>query len=229
MNRSIKYNLTLLSIVSNILLIVLIFFILKLDTVRVELYQQLVRHYGKVEIIFIGDSLTRRNSDIAMFTGGFRFNVINKAIDGYTIPQISKQLIDSLIPLSPCLVIVMAGTNRQEGDSLKSNLNQYQNILDNLISNNINVILLETLSTQRATLNTYINQLNENLRNIAKEKNIRFFPSNEYLTKNGKLLSEYTKDGVHLNERGYKALNNQLIPYIKHSYSSKREECNNII
>jgi lysophospholipase L1-like esterase len=183
---------------------------------------------GETKIAFIGDSLTHRNSDLAMLVGGLRFDSKNFAVDGYTIPQIKRQLMDTVILNNPCLVVVMAGTNRQEKDTLSSNLNQYQIMLDNLLKHNIDVVVLETLSTQRTSLNTYINQLNENLKKIATEKNISYFPSNTYLAGSGRLLSEYTVDGVHLNLIGYTALNKQLIPYLKHHYSSKREECNNI-
>lgn len=229
MRLYIKFNITLLSIISNFFLISVLFFILKLDTIRVELYQQLVRHFGKIEIVLVGDSLTRRNSDIAMLVGGFRFNAINIAIDGYTIPQIVKQSNDLLLPLSPCLVIVMAGTNRQEMDSLNSNLIQYEKMLDGLLKQSIDVILLETLLTQRANLNSYINQLNENLKIITMKKNISYFSSNTYLTENGRLLDKYSEDGVHLSLLGYETINKNLLPFINQKYSSKRLECNNIL
>ena len=210
------------------MLILVITSLLKVDNIRSEIYSQLVLYLGGVKVAFVGDSLTRRNSDLAMLVGGMSFHSKNFAIDGYTIPQIQRQLTDSVIPKSPCLGVVMAGTNRQEGDSLAENTQKYKNMLASLTAQNISIIVMETFLTDNSDVNNYINQLNANIKAYALDKEIVYFPSNDYLSDEHALISRFSLDGVHLNQTGYEVLNQQLLPYIKQNYISRRRECNNI-
>jgi len=212
----------------NILLILIIASLLKVDNIRSEVYNQLVLYLGEVKVAFVGDSLTRRNSDLAMLVGSMSFHSKNFGIDGYTIQQIRRQLADVVTPNSPCLVVVMAGTNRQEGDSLIENMQSYQNMLASLTVQNISVIVMETLLTDNSDVNKYINQLNASLKAYTLDKKIVYFPSNAYLSDEHVLIRQFSLDGVHLNQAGYETLNQQLLPYIKQNYISRRRECNNI-
>jgi lysophospholipase L1-like esterase len=212
----------------NILLILIIAFLLKVDNIRSEVYSQLVLYLGSAKIAFVGDSLTRRNSDLAMLVGGISFHSKNFAVDGYTIQQIRRQLADVVTSNRPCLVVVMAGTNRQEDDSLLANIQSYQSMLASLTAQNISVMVMETLLTDNRVVNNYITQLNANLKKYALDKNIVYFPSNAYLSDDHVLIRQFSLDGVHLNQAGYETLNQQLLPYIKQNYISRRRECNDI-
>jgi len=53
-------------------------------------------------------------------------------------------------------------------------------------------------------LNTKIYKINNRLRFICKEKDLRFIDIlPDFLNKNGEMDAEYTYDGVHLTEQGY--------------------------
>ncbi|MBL7105534.1 MAG: G-D-S-L family lipolytic protein, partial [Bacteroidales bacterium] len=53
-------------------------------------------------------------------------------------------------------------------------------------------------------LNTKIYKINNRLRFICKEKDLRFIDIHpDFLNKNGEMDAEYTYDGVHLTEQGY--------------------------
>ncbi|MBC7004154.1 hypothetical protein BIZ37_16445 [Photobacterium sp. BZF1] len=202
--------------------------IFSIDELRVVLYKNLVYKIGTPQVFLAGDSLTRRNSDLVWFVGKSNFNVVNKAVDGHTILQVHRNIQDSILPKNPCLVVVMAGTNRQENISIERSLEVYEEVIKEIKSTHSDIIVLETPLTKRQRLNEYINQLNANLKEITKNNNVEFFPTNTIISKSGELNSDYTQDGVHFNSNGYKILNDSLVPFIKSAYKAKRFECENI-
>lgn len=216
------------SLLINITIVSLLLAILKLDVIRAELYKELVMRFGSKHIIFLGDSLTRRNSDLAMYTGLYKLNALNYATDGYTLPQVYRRLVDKALPQYPCLVVIMAGTNRQDNDSVESNVSIYEKILDKAAANSTSVIVLQTPLTQTLEMNNYIQVFNQQLETLTQKKGVSFFPTNFYLASKNKLKGEYSSDGVHLNNNGYEVLNAALIPFLKQNYVPSRAECNNI-
>ncbi|MGJ8694434.1 MAG: SGNH/GDSL hydrolase family protein [Thalassotalea sp.] len=216
------------SLFVNSVLLILLIGLLKIDNVRVEIYKTLVMSFGQSDIVLLGDSITRRNSDFAMMLGGFNFNTINQGVDGYTIAQVDRKINDVIIPLNPCLVVLMAGTNRQAGDSVQQNTKLYRDLLVKLKKHSIDIVVLETILANKAPLNDYIKQLNEQMKKVTAEHHITYFPSNQFLSDGNRLLDEYTNDGIHLTSRGYDVLNEALLPFIKQHFVSPREQCNRI-
>lgn len=188
--------------------------LLKFDATRVDLYHYLANQFGSVEIVLTGDSLTRRNSDLAWKTAGLAFNVRNIAKDGDDIYQVTAQ-IDRAIAVKPKIVTIMAGTNRVKDMSAKETFRFYQQAVWQTIESGAKPILMEAPMTNRADLNKYLSSLNALLCKFASENKLPFFKTNEVLGIKQELAAPYTVDGVHLTPLAYERLNKKLIPFIQ--------------
>mgnify|MGYP003308381375 CR=1 FL=1 len=64
-------------------------------------------------------------------------------------------------------------------------------------------------------LNNDINSINEAIRNMCGRKNVTYIDIYSKLVDNtGVLNVNYTKDGLHINEDGYKVITSELVKYI---------------
>lgn len=202
------------SLLLNSVLILLIVNLFKFDSTRADLFDYLVNHFGNVEIVIAGDSLTRRNSDLAWQTAGLALNVQNVAVDGNNIYEIAAQ-VDNALKWNPKLVTIMAGTNRVKDMSAVQTFVHYQKILTRVLSQGGTPIIMAAPLTDRPPLNDYLVALNVLLFQFALENGLPFFDTNEAIGVEQKLGAPYTVDGVHLTPLAYERLNKKLIPFIQ--------------
>lgn len=144
-------------------------------------------------------------------------NYINRGISGQTTPQMLVRFRQDVINLKPTVVIILAGTNDIAGNT---GFSTNEMIMDNIISmselariHNIKVILCSVLPAFEYPWKKGIEPaekivaLNLMIKNYASQNGIIYV---DYFTpmaneQNG-LKSEYTYDGVHPNEAGYKIM-----------------------
>ncbi|MAG75193.1 MAG: hypothetical protein CL811_00425 [Colwelliaceae bacterium] len=188
--------------------------LLRFDATRVDLYQYLAKQFGSVEVVLTGDSLTRRNSDLAWKAAGLALNVRNVAKDGDDIYQITAQ-IDRALAVEPKVVTIMAGTNRVKDMSADETFRLFQQAVWRVMESGTKPILIEAPMTNRADLNKYLSSLNALLFKFAIENKLPFFKTNEALGIEQELRAPYTVDGVHLTPLAYEQLNKKLIPFIQ--------------
>ena len=171
---------------------------------------------GENRVVFMGNSITEGwiNTCPEFFAGK---PYVNRGISGQTTPQMLVRFRPDVINLKPALVIILAGTNDIAGNTGPSTLEM---ILDNLISmaelakaNKIKVVLSSVLPAfdfpwkpglQPAEK---IVSLNKMIKNYADSHGIVYLDYFSSLVDERKgLKKEYSGDGVHPNEIGYKIM-----------------------
>ncbi|MBU0473245.1 MAG: SGNH/GDSL hydrolase family protein [Bacteroidetes bacterium] len=167
-------------------------------------------------IVFMGNSITEGWSK---FDSSFFANkpYVNRGISGQTTPQMLLRFRQDVINLNPKLVVILAGTNDIAGNSGPMTLEM---IMENIVSmtelalaNNINVVLSSVLPAYdypwKRGLNPAekIDSLNAMIKNYADESEIGYLDYYSAMVDERKgLKSEFTYDGVHPNETGYKIM-----------------------
>jgi lysophospholipase L1-like esterase len=170
----------------------------------------------ETRIVFMGNSITESWSKFCPdFFAGRPY--INRAINGQTTPQMLVRFRQDVVNLKPAVVVILAGTNDIAGNTGPSTLEM---IADNIISmselakaNHIQVVLSSVLPVfeypWRPGLNPAekIVTLNAMLKNYAAKNGIIFLDYHTPMADERKgLKNEYTYDGVHPNEAGYKLM-----------------------
>ncbi len=157
----------------------------------------------KSDVIFLGDSITE----------GFDLNtyihhsgIVNLGISGDTTYGVLNRL-GQLDNNNNAIVFLMIGVNdlgvNESIDDIKNNV---ATIIDDLKSKDLYLIVQSVLLTDgRKRDNDKISLLNKELIKLSKQEDITYLDLNPFLVKNDKLNSEFTYDGLHLNEAGYKA------------------------
>lgn len=171
-------------------------------------------------VVSMGDSITEMWSVLSPdFFNGKAY--INRGISGQTTPQMLVRFRADIINLKPELVVIMAGTNDIAGNTGPSTIEM---IADNIFSmleiakvNKIKAILCSTLPASKFSWNLNaeptekIVLLNTLLKKYSKTNKI---PYVDYYSKmvdsNKGLNSDYSKDGVHPNVKGYQIMNSMI-------------------
>ncbi len=167
-------------------------------------------------VVFMGNSITE--GWINTCPDFFSKNAyINRGISGQTTPQMLIRFRQDVINLNPSIVVILAGTNDIAGNTGPSTLEMIE---DNLASmaelanaHGIKVILSSVLPVFDYPWKPGLNpaekivSLNAWIKNYAKENNFIYLDYYSSLVDERKgMQSEYTKDGVHPNEAGYKIM-----------------------
>ena len=169
-----------------------------------------------VKAVFMGNSITEGwvGADPDFFTNN---NYVGRGISGQVSSQMLVRFQSDVINLKPKAVVILAGTN----DIALNNGNiSIEHIFENIVSmaelakqNKIKVVLCSVLPAHHFPWRPevepikLINELNEKIKNYAKENKI---PYADYYTamvdeKKG-LNSQYQRDEVHPNLEGYKMM-----------------------
>lgn len=166
-------------------------------------------------VVFMGDSITERwGRDGGFFLGR---PYINRGIKGQTTPQMLVRFRADVIALRPKVVVILAGTNDIAGNTGPTTL---EAIEDNLTSmaelaeaNGIRVVLASVLPVVdypwRPCLNPAgkIAALNAWIRGYCSRHERVFLDYYSALVdEKGGLKAEFTFDGVHPNEAGYRVM-----------------------
>lgn len=178
----------------------------------------------KDKIIFLGDSITHRY-DLKKYYDNK--NIINQGIEGNTTKDVLERLQTGVYDYNVKKVILLIGTNdigNQEDpienikliiNKIKSHDNSIEIIVESIypINNTKNSKIKKDVVGTRN--NEKIKETNKKIKEICKEKNITYVNVYEELTdKNGNLKLEYTVEGLHISDEGYKKITNVLSKYV---------------
>jgi lysophospholipase L1-like esterase len=171
---------------------------------------------GETRVVFMGNSITEGWSRFCPdFFAGRPF--LNRGISGQTTPQMLVRFRPDAIDLKPAVVVILAGTNDIAGNTGPSTLEMIE---ENIISmaelakaNSIKVVLSSVLPAFDYPWKPGINPaekivaLNAMIKKYADNNGIIYLDyfSSMADERNG-LKSEYSDDGVHPNEAGYRVM-----------------------
>ena len=163
---------------------------------------EMLKDKNEAKIMMLGDSIT----DEGEWSELWGEVVQNRGISGDT----TSGVLDRLYTLNPNTkrVFIMIGVNDiMRGYSEDLVFENYKKIVKFFQEKDIDVVIQATLyigESRKQNFNPKIEKLNKNLKDFAKEQNIKFVDLNPILAPQKTLLEEFTKDDLHLNGDAYK-------------------------
>lgn len=164
---------------------------------------------AQTDTVFLGDSLTE-SFDLQKHFG--RNDLMNRGISGNMTRDVLHRL-KEITNAKPARVFLMIGINDIFNEvSEETVVSNTEKIVNEISAKCPDTVLFvqsilpvnETNLIIDENLNTKIYKINNRLRFICKEKDLRFIDIHpDFLNKNGEMDAEYTYDGVHLTEQGY--------------------------
>ncbi len=186
------------------------------------------KYLNESTYVFIGDSITEWFDKLSRYQTN---KIINRGIRGDTTLGVINRLENDVLQLKPIKVFILIGTNDYVFTNLKTN-GIFENI--KIIIEKIKMNLPNTKIYVQAIypVNETINKMKFNIVDIRRNEEIIKlnnllekwchankvnFIDNTNLLKNheGKLNELYTNDGLHLNEKGYNIVYNNLLKYLE--------------
>lgn len=158
-------------------------------------------------IMFVGDSITQRNEWCEMLENT---NIINRGIDSDRISWLNERM-NNLVANKPSKIFVKIGINDiMDGKPVEQMIEEYTVILEGLkVCENCEVFVQSCLPVNNTEYNHPINNeqvqvFNVQLKALAENYGFEFINLYDvFVTEKNELNSEYTRDGVHLNGKGY--------------------------
>ena len=171
---------------------------------------------GENRVVFMGNSITEGWGQIyPQFFSGKPY--VNRGISGQTTPQMLIRFRPDVIALKPKVVVILAGTNDIAGNTGPSTLEMIEDNLTSMAvlakAANIKVILCSVLPVydfpwapgQKPA--EKIATLNEWIKSYALGNGCIYLDYYSSMVDSRKgMKSEYSMDGVHPNEAGYKVM-----------------------
>ncbi len=183
-------------------------------------------------IIFFGDSRARAWN----YPQGFdNYNFINRGISGQTTGQVLGRINRHIQPLSPDIVIVQVGVNDLYRipifpDNKETIISECKSNIKEIVRQSRQfgaVVILTTIFPLTEVplerklfwspdiVVTAIKEVNDFIYSLENEDVIIFDTTDILANKQGKVRGEYSRDFLHLNRAGYKALNEKLISILQ--------------
>ena len=174
--------------------------------------------------LFLGDSITEYY-DLGKYF--IDLPVVNSGISGDTTDDILSNMKERVYDYNPSKIFLLIGTNDLEIDkSVDEVVDDIKEIVKGIKDNRpkaeiyiesvypVNSDINEDLVDKRE--NEDIIAINEELEEYAEEENLTYIDIyNLLVTEDGVLNTEYTKDGLHLNDKGYDVVTKTLEKYLK--------------
>ena len=168
-------------------------------------------------IVFMGDSITEEWGNLypEFFSGNY---YINRGIGGQTTPQMLIRFKPDAIDLNPHAIIILAGTNDIAGNTGPSTVKM---ITDNIFSMAELAIAYEIKVVLSSILPVYqypwvddvldppssIDSINSKIKEYVENKGLVYLDYYSSMVNDRKGLKlDFTGDGVHPNEAGYRVM-----------------------
>lgn len=186
--------------------------------------------YKNENIVFLGDSITDfYNMDIYYKN----LPVVNSGTSGFRTTDILEHLYDYVYIYNPTKVFLLIGTNdiaftditnedlvkniAKIISEIKKNRAHSQIYVESIypVNRNTNndIVDAEMVGNRK---NERIQEINKEIKDLCKEKNIKYINMYDKLTdENGDLNLKYTVDGLHISDEGYKIITKVIMKYIE--------------
>ncbi len=140
----------------------------------------------------------------------------NMGMDGDSTSGMVNRFAMSVVPEKPEYVVIMGGLNdlftRVPGDDVFRNLVQLTQMSKEIGAEPI--VLSTTPVAGAVDFNERIEALNDRLAGYCAENGLRFIDLFSELLGDGVLAKEFSNDGVHISDRGYKKIISILAPLL---------------
>ena len=192
------------------------------DWANLRHYKEENRNFGlpgenEKRIVFMGDSITEEWGNLypEFFSGK---NYINRGIGGQTTPQMLIRFKPDAIDLKPDAIVILAGTNDIAGNTGPSTVRM---ITDNIFSmaelakaHEIKVVLASILPVYQYSWvddvldpPSIVDSINRKIKEYVENQGLVYLDYYSSMVDDRKGLKlDYTGDGVHPNEAGYKVM-----------------------
>ena len=182
---------------------------------KMQKYRQENEQYAdyEVDVAFLGDSLTD-GYDVARYYP--QFVVSNRGIGGDTTFDLQARLQVSVYDLKPKVAVMLIGAN-----NFNTMFENYEDILKGLQKNlpdtRIVLLSLTSMSQQWGKNNALAAYNNVKIKKLAEVYGFSFVDLYSPLMdlKTGEIYPQYTTDGGHLTDEGYKVLTAQITPVLQ--------------
>lgn len=170
---------------------------------QVRQYEQENSNIGNKKVLFIGDSYIAK-FDLKKYT--ISSGTVNYGINGDTTVGLLSRIPKNVNNVTFKHVYFMIGYNDLKYRNTSRIIENYRKIIEEMQADRLTVFSLLPVHKNRFWTNSRVSALNEQLSTMAKQANIDFvnlYP--HFLDSSGRgILDEYTADGTHLSEAGYR-------------------------
>lgn len=194
------------------------------NKVKVEIHENIVEKEVVPEnIVFLGDSLTEFY-DLEKFYPDSR--IVNSGIGGNITDNILDDMQERIYQYNPSKIFLLIGTNDlQQGKSVDEIFDNIKKILVGIKNNRPKAELyVESLYPVNREIknngaqnrhNEEIKEVNEKIEAYCNKENITYIDMYSLLEdENGNLKEEYTQEGLHLSEEGYRVVTEKITTYL---------------
>lgn len=196
-------------------------------------YRELNKNALKGQILFVGSSLMEMFPiEKFMEEKGNPYIIYNRGVGGYKSEDMLKALEICVFELEPSLIFINIGTNDLSDPNIPIDkmIENYRLILKKikkrLPGTEIYLMAYYPVNFEAADENMKqclmirnndkIRKANEKVKKLAEQENVKYIDINDKLKDDqGNLKAEYTIEGMHINEEGYRAVLDDILKYIK--------------
>lgn len=199
---------------------------------KIARYEKLNEQAQRGQVLFVGSSLMEMFPVEKLFREReIPITVYNRGIGGFVIAELERALDVCVLDLAPRRIFINIGTNDLNEASLTMEelVRRYERVLDRIAerlpSAEIYLMAYYPINQEAATeemkpclrvrTNARICEANAAVQQMAKRRGLRYIDVNDALKdEQGRLKAEYTIEGMHIREEGYRAILDDLIPYV---------------
>lgn len=170
------------------------------------------------DIVFFGDSLTRRGNFDVLFPDK---TICNLGLGSDTITGMTER-IGMIASVSPDKVFIMGGINSLRNDTLEQSTKEYSAMLDKVSEYGFpEVYIISVLPISKSKSDSLpcspntINAFNDSIHSLADKNGFHYIDIHHLLaSSDGFIDSRYTTDGVHLTDDAYTILSEALSDFV---------------
>ena len=185
-------------------------------------------------IVFLGDSIFE-GYDVEKYYEGM--NVINSGVSGNTTSDLLDNMKNRVYRYNPSKVVLLIGTNDLQRDvEPEKVVKNVGKIIDSIKDNRPyaeiyvqSVYPVNRTDDDKINLdsvgkreNADIKEINVGVEELCEEKNVTYINLYDKLVdEDGNLKLEYTKEGLHITEKGYEVITEEMMKFIDNEEASK--------
>lgn len=200
--------------------------VMRTDEHHVEKHERILKmKEKKIEVVFLGDSLTRRWEDYEHVWDKYfaKYHPVNFGVGGDCIQNVKWRILNQeLDGIAPRVLILLIGTNNLPTNTVDEIVSGIEDLVEIVRSKlpDTKLLLLGLLprnpDDQGIDYNARIVEINQKLRTCCVNEQIYFAEISGVLPqKDGKVDSSVMPDGLHLNDHGYELIGPELVRYIE--------------